>query len=343
MAKILLLLCLGVEVALRAVRRELRGCCPNAEARLPLRQQKQDGRNNGVDSDDLTAANSYIEDELNRRLSKIEECTESDVIVCIHPIQGPFSDLIRDQIEDIKDRKRSLLVLLETEGGSIETAERIADIFRHHYKESVAFVVPNFAMSAGTILVMSGDKIYMDYYSVLGPIDPQIRNRDNRYVPALGYLEKFQQLIDKSSKGGLNQAELAFLVAKFDPAELHRFEQAREHSVDLLKRWLVQYKFKNWHHTETRGLPVTAKMKSDRAKRIAGSLNDTKKWRSHGRGLSIQVIKSDLKLEIEDFGEDPGLKEMNKNVRGYYRLLQDYMMKRDQDYAIHTRQRLFAF
>ena len=46
-------------------------------------------------------------------------------------------------------------------------------------------------MSAGTILCMSGDKIFMDYASILGPIDPQVPTPDTGdYVPALGYLDK---------------------------------------------------------------------------------------------------------------------------------------------------------
>jgi hypothetical protein len=89
----------------------------------------------------------------------------------------------------------------------------------------------------------------MDYYSILGPIDPQIKNRQGVFVPALGYLDKYNELVQKSAAGGLTPAELTFLVQKFDPAELHRFEQARDHSVDLLKKWLVQYKFKNWTKT----------------------------------------------------------------------------------------------
>jgi ClpP class serine protease len=52
-------------------------------------------------------------------------------------------------------------------------------------------------MSAGTVLVMCGDNIYMDYFSVLGPIDPQVKRRSkgNVYVPALGYLEKYNELV----------------------------------------------------------------------------------------------------------------------------------------------------
>jgi hypothetical protein len=195
---------------------------------------------------DVTTSNSYIESELKRRLIAVEACIDADVIVCIHPLMSGFDAIVRNQLEDITPKRRSLLVILETEGGSIETTERIADLFRYFYKDGeVSFLVPNYAMSAGTILVMSGDRIFMDYFSILGPIDPQIPHaQTGNFVPALGYLEKYKELVQKSRRGGLSQAELAFLLDKFDPAQLHRLEQAREHSVDLLKRWLVKYKLR---------------------------------------------------------------------------------------------------
>jgi hypothetical protein len=256
----------------------------------------------------------------------------------------PFDDLIRDQVEDIPGKRQNLLVILETDGGSIETTERIADTLRHHYPVGeIAFLVPNYAMSAGTILVMSGDRILMDYYAVLGPIDPQIENLHGQYVPALGYLEKYDELVRKSkTRAGLSQAELAFLLDKFDPAELYRFEQAREHSVDLLQRWLVKYKFKNWRTTQSRGLPVTNEMKLKRAKEIAKKLNAPSRWRSHGRGLSIEVVRKDLNLVVEDFGTDPGLSELNRRLRSYYRLLQDYIFRTRRAAVVHTRKQMVA-
>jgi len=50
---------------------------------------------------------------------------------------------------------------------------RIVIAFRHFYPD-LWFIIPNFAMSAGTVLTMAGDRIFMDYYSTLGPINPQV-------------------------------------------------------------------------------------------------------------------------------------------------------------------------
>ncbi len=66
-----------------------------------------DGQKQMSEADDVVAANTYVETELTRRLKGLETCCDADFIVCIHPILTPFDDLIRDQIEDIKERKSS--------------------------------------------------------------------------------------------------------------------------------------------------------------------------------------------------------------------------------------------
>lgn len=78
--------------------------------------------------------------------------------------------------------------------------------------------MPNFTYSAGTIFCMSGDNIYMNYYSALGPVDPQVQNRDGKLVAALGYLDKINDLLAKVQNNTISQAE--FLILKdFDLAE----------------------------------------------------------------------------------------------------------------------------
>jgi len=142
-------------------------------------------------------------------------------------------------------------------------------------------LIPDYAMSAGTVLALSGDAIHMDYYSVLGPIDPQVRRGNSGgFVSALGYLEQYNRLIEKSKQAALTDAEINYLCDKFDPGELYEYEQARELSIDLLKKWLVDYKFKNWTTTAGRKLPVTREIKEERATLIASLLNDTRRWHS---------------------------------------------------------------
>lgn len=279
-----------------------------------------------------TTSNVLVEEQLHEYARGLQDVLNADVLSFVGPITYGADDLIRDIIESRQKRRRRVAFLLETPGGYIEVAERIANTLRHHYRE-VEFIIPNFAMSAGTVLAMSGDAIHMNYYSVLGPIDPQVaRPNSTDLIPALGYLAKFEELIEKSRRGELTTAELAYLVQKFDPAEMYSFEQASQLSITLLKQWLVKYKFRNWKVTKGRKIKVTRKMKIQRAAEIAEKLNDIERWRSHSRGISMQVLKRTLKLQIDDFGRN---KQLNNQVQLYYKLLKDYMMRVRLQFVLH--------
>lgn len=236
--------------------------------------------------------NEFIEWQLDCRVEALEKKLESDIITFVGPIVDGVDDIIRGVVEykvaSPPDRKR-LVVILTTLGGYIEVAKRIAEAFRHNY-EYVAFVIPNYAFSAGTVLVMSGDDIYMDYYSRLGPIDPQVPTEDGKMVPALGYLTQYNRLLEKANRGELTAVE-AQIMLEFDQAELYKYEQARELSVSLLREWLARYKFKDWVETETHRRLVTDEMRAERAEDIARELNNTEKWHSHGHGISMEVLQ----------------------------------------------------
>lgn len=244
--------------------------------------------------------------------------------------------LIEEHIDEDSIQKEKLLVILETDGGYVEVVQRIAETFRHHYKR-VEFVIPNHAMSAGTVLVMSGDAIWMDYYSILGPIDPQVQVKGRGLVPALGYLAQYERLLTKANdpNQGLSTAELTLLIEAFDQADLYRFEQARNLSITLLKEWLVKYKFKDWHKTATRGIEVTEEIRQNRAEDIAKILSDPNRWHTHGRGISMEVLRNELNLQIDDFESDP---PFAKAIKDYYSLLNDYMKKIGHSDILHMKE-----
>ena len=81
------------------------------------------------------------------------------------------------------------------------------------------------------------------------------------------------------------------LVEILDLANLHRYEQAREYSVELLEKWLPAFKFKKWCSKQSSGEAVTQQMKQERAKEIALKLNDTRRWHAHSRGISMKVLQ----------------------------------------------------
>lgn len=281
--------------------------------------------------------NSTIEDSLrlllNNKLNSLEQYLDADVFVYFGEL-GPLAPHIFVKlIEELKKDAMTydkLFVILTTPGGSAETVERYVNVLRHHYQE-VNFIVPDYAYSAGTIFCMSGDNIYMDYSSVLGPIDPQVLNKDGKFVAALGYLDKVKEFIDKAQNNALTNAELIWLK-EIDLGELRSFEQARDLTIDLLKKWLVKYKFKNWNSHKD-GSDVTETQKAKRAEDIAMDLSDNNKWKSHGKGINISELKT-LKLKIEDFSATDPLRSL---IRDYYNVMDEYIRLKSLRLFIHDR------
>lgn len=278
-----------------------------------------------------------IKDLLVKKLIDLEQKFQADVVFYLGDIEAKALRLFRDLIEDLKidvDTKDRLVIILNTNGGSAEIVEKMVGIIRHHYQE-VYFVVPDSAMSAGTIFCMSGDKIYMDYSSSLGPIDPQVWN-GKQWVPALGYLDKVEELLKKAQAGTITQAEFLILQAQ-DLAELSRFEQAKELTITLLKKWLVEYKFKDWDVHETtaalKGKSVTLAEKEARAREIADNLGNNKKWHSHARMLGIDTLRG-IKLKIEDFSGDATLQPL---IRSYNDLITEFIVRNNYEFFLHSR------
>ena len=278
---------------------------------------------------------AVLEARLDRLAAEVEHHIDNDVMAIIGPIYPGLDEAVRGAIEARKfaslARRRSLAIVLQTDGGVIEVVERMVSLIRHHY-DDVTVIVLNSAMSAGTVFALSADRIMMNYYSCLGPVDPQIV-RHGLLVPALSYLVQFERLKERSRTGELTSLEAAMLL-RLDLAELHRFEMARELSNTLLKEWLAKYKFKDWSLTETRGVPVTAEMRERRALEVARKLMDHEHWGSHGRPVSMEVLRRDLKLQIDDLAEAP---ELNDALRAYYTFLNDFMAGEEDSVLVHTR------
>ncbi len=279
-----------------------------------------------------------VKEVLTERVQKLETQFNSDVVFYYGEIHPSLVKMFRNFIEELTaqpGKKDTLTMFLNTPGGSAETVEKMVDIMRFHYK-SVHFVVPDFAMSAGTILCMSGNKIFMDYSSSLGPIDPQVFNGKD-WVPALGYLDQVEKLLEKAQKGTITQAEF-LIMQSLDLAMLSRYEQAKNLTITLLKKWLVDYKFSDWTTHATKpgkvGTPVTAAEKQARAEEIAKLLGDNKHWHSHGRMIGISSLKDLLKLKIEDYSKDVPLRTL---IRNYNDLLMEYISRSQYKVFLHSR------
>lgn len=273
----------------------------------------------------------HTKNKLDSYLTKIEEIFEADAISIFSAMIHGLDSHVKSGIELFKDKKDRLVVILDTLGGIVEVVERMVVCMRHYYKE-VIFIIPDQAFSAGTIFAMAGDKIYMNYFSCLGPTDPQIE-KEGKLVPALAYLSQYKRLCIKADSGDLNTAEFT-LLNKLDLGELHQFEQAKELSEDLLINWLSVYKFKDWDKHSSTNEPVSKEDKENRAKEIAEVLSNNERWHSHGRSIFRQTLIEEVRLKVDNVEDVDDLEGV---LNDYTELLKDYMKREQVSNFIHTK------
>lgn len=144
-----------------------------------------------------------IKDMLNEALAELENVLNSDVLCYFGPIANGNENMMLQIVEELAqnpNKKEQLAILLTTNGGSAMAVERYVNIIRKHYNK-VIFIVPDYAYSAGTIFCMSGDEIWMDYFSVLGPIDPKFQIKKGVmfllwaiWIKSMNLLQKHKQV-----------------------------------------------------------------------------------------------------------------------------------------------------
>jgi len=232
------------------------------------------------------------------------------------PIGIDYDDIVpmTDQVDNIKGKE--IDILLETPGGIAEDVEDNVEKVRNRF-DKVCFIIPGYAKSAGTIMVMAGDEILMEpESSALGPIDAQIIQNGKRFSAGafLEGLDKIKQEVQE--KGILNKAFIPILQ-NISPGEIQSCVNSLEFSKKLVTGWLSKYKFKYWENHASTGKPVKDDEKSTRAYEIADELCNHQKWLTHGRSIKLEELQG-MRLKISDYSKDPALFEA---IRRYMVLL----------------------
>lgn len=228
----------------------------------------------------------------------------------------PFSEMVAA----IPDTEKAIDVILVTSGGSAQQVAKFVDKLRPRF-DNVAFLLPYMCMSAGTIFAMSGDDIIMGKNSYIGPIDPQVPNKDGRYVPAqaiLTLIDDIQKRGQDSISAGQNpQWTDLQILNQIDAKEIGNAISGSRYSTELVKGYLNDYKFKNWN-THGNGSPVTTQEKETRAADIAGKLCSHAQWKTHSRGITRDVAWQECKIKITHSEESL---ELDKALRRFWALM----------------------
>lgn len=227
-----------------------------------------------------------------------------------------YSDIlaVEDQLQNLSGT--AIDIIIETPGGLAQVVEDLVRRIRGKY-DDVAYIIPGWSKSAGTIMAMSGDEILMGPTSALGPIDAQL-NWQGKTFSAGAMLDMFEKIkTEADSTGVLNKAYIPILQM-MSLGELQHADNAQRFSQALVKQWLAQYKFQKWATHSSNGLPVTDDEKQQRAEEIAAQLCAHDHWLTHGRSIKIDDLER-MRLKTTDYTTQPDLMEA---ILRYYTLLQ---------------------
>ncbi len=237
----------------------------------------------------------YIANSINPRITQSTSIDQTDDL--------PFFEMISSIPKDCKE----IDIILITPGGSGQQVSKFVDKLRPRF-DKVSFILPNSAMSAGTIFAMSGDEIIMSNNAYIGPIDPQVIGRDGRFVPAQSLLKLIKEIQDRGhhllSRGQQPPWTDLQILNNIDSKEIGNAITASDYSIKLVTSYLYNFKFKDWN--------VEDELKQSKADEIAKKLCDHSLWKSHGHGITRDVAENECGLKIgktEDFDIDSDLRK----------------------------------
>lgn len=188
------------------------------------------------------------------------------------------------------DVTKGLDLVLHTPGGDIAATEALVKYLKSFFGTDIRAIVPQLAMSAGTMIACSCKEIILGKHSNLGPIDPQFRG-----IPCQGVIEEFDDAVDAVKRDPSNLPISQMIISKYHPTFIGECKKAIDWSQTMVKEWLSEGMF--------RGMPDN----EQKAEVVARLLGSHVKHKTHSRhispnecreiGLNISMMENDQKLQ----------------------------------------------
>lgn len=191
------------------------------------------------------------------------------------------------------DRTKGLDLLLHTPGGDLAATESIVHYLRQMFGTDIRVIIPQLAMSAGTMIACSAKEIIMGKQSNIGPIDPQFNG-----IAAHGVLAEFRrakkEIVDDPSTIPLWQV----VISKYHPTFIDDCQHAVDLASDIVTSWLLTGMFKDDPDASSKVGHIVSKLNNH---------DDTKMHARHihleealGYGLNIKKIEVDFDDKFQD-------------------------------------------
>ena len=192
------------------------------------------------------------------------------------------------------EREKGLDLILHTPGGDLAATESLVDYLRSMFGTDIRAIVPQIALSAGTLMTLACKEIVMGKHSSLGPVDPQTDG-----LAAHGIIEEFTQASRdiEANKG----SQWAPILAKYSPTLIGECQKAIKWTEQLAKEWLVSSMFADLANKNREEA-------LSKAEKIVEGLGDHALTLSHARHISASSARA-MGLGVVELETDDALQE----------------------------------
>jgi hypothetical protein len=187
------------------------------------------------------------------------------------------------------DRSKGLDLILHTPGGNIAATESLVIYLREMFGNNIRAIVPQIAMSAGTMIACSCKEILMGKHSSLGPVDPHFNG-----IPAMGILEEIKKAHAQIKEDASYAMVWGPILSNLTPSFVQQCEWALQRSKTFLEETLKVNMFKR--------LSTENKLKA--TQRVVDKLTNLGENKGHDRHFHFQDCL-DMKLKFKPF-DGPG-------------------------------------
>ena len=166
----------------------------------------------------------------------------------------------------------------------------MVDYLKRMFGKNIRAIIPQIAMSAGTMIACACKEILMGRQSNLGPVDPQLNG-----IPAAGVIEEFRKAYEEIKQDPQKIVVWQFIIQRYTPSFLGQCENSIEWAKEFVKQQLEDNMFS------------AEPEKSVLAENIVTALTDFSGNKAHDRhihfdecqkiGLRVGLLETDQALQ----------------------------------------------
>lgn len=144
-------------------------CQPNNEQKLLKKRPRSGGETNVTDENTT--------DKIRELANIVSQKYSADVFCFNYEVIPPLDVILTTTISSRKHKNKNVVFVLITEGGSADSAFRMMRFLQATY-DSISIIVSGWCKSAGTLMCIGANELYIGDSGELGPLDVQIAKVD---------------------------------------------------------------------------------------------------------------------------------------------------------------------